>query len=266
MSKNFLGEDTKIPQKYEPSILSPLNRLESRLKSGLEEFSDFYSGRDYWTSYETSWLDKNGIPQNKILNISYDCNSKFFVESKSLKLYLYSLNNKEFTSIESVQSLIKKDLDAALKTNVEVQLDDRPRDIFDDTRSIDEVSIAQIDQYPNSLIIEPGEEENVSEALSCSLFRSLCPVTAQPDWATIYISYRGNSIQHDGLLRYLLSYRNHQGFHEECVERIYIDILRRCRLDELSVRANFLRRGGIEINPVRTTSNYNIDIYREIRQ
>ena len=266
MKKNFLGEDIKIPQEYEPSILCPLNRLESRIKSGLEEFSDSYSGRDYWTSYETSWLNKKGIPQNKILNISYDCNSKFFVESKSLKLYLYSLNNKEFTSIESVQSLIKKDLDAALKTNVEVQLEDRPRDIFDDTRSINEVSIAQIDQYPNSLIIEPGEEENVSEALSCSLFRSLCPVTAQPDWATIYISYRGNSIQHAGLLRYLLSYRNHQGFHEECVERIYIDILRRCRLDELSVRANFLRRGGIEINPVRTTSNYNVDIYREIRQ
>ena len=266
MTKNFLGEDTKIPQKYEPSILCPLNRLESRLKSGLEEFSDSYHGRDYWTSYETSWLNKNGIPQNKILNISYDCNSKFFVESKSLKLYLYSLNNKEFPSIESVQSLIKKDLDVSLKTDVEVQLDDRPRDIFDDTTSIDEVSLETIDKYPNSLIIEPGEEENVSETLSCSLFRSLCPVTAQPDWATIYISYKGNAIQHNGLLRYLLSYRNHQGFHEECVERIYIDILKRCRIDELCVRANFLRRGGIEINPVRTTPNYNIDVYREIRQ
>ena len=135
-----------------------------------------------------------------------------------------------------------------------------------DTSSIDEVSIENIDKYPNSLIIEPGEEENVSETLSCSLFRSLCPVTAQPDWATIYISYKGNAIQHSGLLRYLLSYRNHQGFHEECVERIYIDILKRCRIDELCVRANFLRRGGIEINPVRTTPNYNIDVYREIRQ
>ena len=89
MNNNYLGKDINIPKEYDPSILSPLSRLESRLKSGLEEFSDSYHGRDYWTSYENSWLDEKGIPQNKILNISYDCNSKFFVESKSLKLYLY---------------------------------------------------------------------------------------------------------------------------------------------------------------------------------
>ena len=266
MNNNYLGKDINIPKEYDPSILSPLSRLESRLKSGLEEFSDSYHGRDYWTSYENSWLNEKGIPQNKILNISYDCNSKFFVESKSLKLYLYSLNNKEFDSIESVHALIKKDLDFALKTDVEVELNDIPREIFDNSVSIDSVSIEKIDHHPNSLIIEPGEEKNISENLSCSLFRSLCPVTAQPDWATIYISYSGNAINHSGLLRYLLSYRNHQGFHEECVERIFVDILKRCRLEELSVKANFLRRGGIEINPIRTTPDYSTELFRVVRQ
>ena len=176
------------------------------------------------------------------------------------------MNNKEFDSIESVHALIKKDLDFALKTDVEVELNDIPREIFDNSVSIDSVPIEKIDHHPNSLIIEPGEEKNISENLSCSLFRSLCPVTAQPDWATIYISYSGNAINHSGLLRYLLSYRNHQGFHEECVERIFVDILKRCRLEKLSVKANFLRRGGIEINPIRTTPDYSTELFREVRQ
>ena len=123
-----------------------------------------------------------------------------------------------------------------------------------------------MDSHPNALVLEPGDIDMLEENLSCSLFRSLCPVTAQPDWATIYIYYKGNSIQHSGLLRYLLSFRNHQGFHEECAERIFVDILKRCRLDELCVRANFLRRGGIEINPLRSTPGVKFSISREIRQ
>tara|TARA_B100002052_G_scaffold204572_1_gene186876 strand:+ start:102 stop:899 length:798 start_codon:yes stop_codon:yes gene_type:complete len=265
MVNTILGQDSTIPLLYDPSILSPMSRLDSRIKTGLNEFQDFH-GRDFWTSYETSWLNKEGIPQNKILNISYDCNSKFFVESKSLKLYLYSLNNKKFKSIDSLRNLIKDDLEKALKTDVDVDLNKLPRLITDSSTSIDEVYLDKIDSYPNSQVIQPGEKEYTSEHLSCSLFRSLCPVTSQPDWATIHISYNGNSIQHKGLLQYLLAYRNHQGFHEECVERIFTDLLKRCRLKELSVRANFLRRGGIEINPIRTTPNFDIEITRDIRQ
>ena len=265
MENTILGQNSIIPLQYDPAILSPISRLDSRIKNGLNEFSDFH-GRDFWTSYETSWLNDLGIPQNKILNISYDCNSKFFVESKSLKLYLYSLNNKKFNSKDSFRDLIKDDLENALHGDVDVDLEMVPRSILDNSTSIDDQYLNKIDSCPNSQVIEPGEQEYISEYLSCSLFRSLCPVTSQPDWATIYISYTGNSIQHDGLLRYLLSYRNHQGFHEECVERIFTDIMKRCRLKELSVRANFLRRGGIEINPIRTTPNYNIEITRDIRQ
>jgi 7-cyano-7-deazaguanine reductase len=265
MENTILGQNSIIPLQYDPAILSPISRLDSRIKNGLNEFYDFH-GRDFWTSYETSWLNDVGIPQNKILNISYDCNSKYFVESKSLKLYLYSLNNKKFKSLDTLRDLIKDDLEKALKTEVDVDLDMLPRSISDSSASIDEEYLEKMDSYPNSQVIQPGEKENTSEYLSCSLFRSLCPVTSQPDWATIYISYNGNSIQHDGLLRYLLSYRNHQAFHEECVERIFTDLLKRCRLKDLSVRANFLRRGGIEINPIRTTPNFNIEITRDIRQ
>jgi len=265
MKDILLGKDKTIPLDYDPGILTPLSRLDSRIKSGLEGFANLLHGIDYWTSYETSWLNPKGIPRNGILNIAYSCNSKFFVESKSLKLYLYSLNNKKFDSVESLKNTIRNDLENILKTEVDIDLSDSPRPIEDSYLCLDDLQIEKIDEYPNSLIIMPGEK-TISEELSCSLFRSLCPVTSQPDWATIYISYTGLEIEHKGLLQYLLSYRNHQGFHEECVEKIFLDIYKRCRLDNLSVRANFLRRGGIEINPVRTTPNYKVQITREKRQ
>ena len=267
MKDIHLGRDSKIPTSYDPSSLSALSRIDSRINLGLEDLSVVFHGHDFWTSYETSWLNLQGVPSNGILNISYDCNSKFFIESKSLKLYLYSLNNEKFESIDALEKIIKIDLEGALKTDVNVHLDETPREIFNRPLSLDSMAITKIDSYPNSLVIEPDEDKGfVSEHISTSLFRSLCPVTAQPDWATVYISYKGTAIKHEGILRYLLSYRNHQGFHEQCVERIYVDIMKRCRLDELSVTANFLRRGGIEINPVRTTPGYEISINREIRQ
>jgi 7-cyano-7-deazaguanine reductase len=261
-----LGKESSIPIRYDPSVLIPLSRLDSRTKSGLQEYTKYFYGRDYWTSYETSWLNGNGIPRNKILNVSYSCESKFFIESKSFKLYLYSLNNKKFDSTKEVVSLIKNDLETALKSEVEVELINQPREIEKNWTSLDSLEIDNIDSHPNSLVLEPNNQDEVSEEVSCSLFRSLCPVTAQPDWATVYISYKGNGIEKKSLLRYLISYRNHQGFHEECVERIFLDITKRIRIKELSVRANFLRRGGIEINPVRTTPGLAINIFREIRQ
>ena len=260
-----LGKKSDIPTKYDPSVLSPLSRLDSRIKSGFDEFSTLLYGRDYWTAYETSWLNQNGIPQNRILNIAYDSNSKFFIESKSLKLYLYSLNNKKFDSLDCVKKLIQEDLEQALSTRVEVDLTESPRPILDNSLCIDSLEIEKIDSHPNSLVIEPGENE-IYEEISTRLFRSLCPVTSQPDWATVYITYEGLSIQHKGLLQYLLSYRNHQGFHEECVESIFLEINKRCRVKKLSVRANFLRRGGIEFNPVRTTPGFEIKMSREERQ
>ena len=127
MNDIHLGKNSNIPLEYDPKILTPLNRLDSRIKAGFQDLGyDFY-GYDHWTSYETSWLNKNGKPNNRILNISYKCNSKFFVESKSLKLYLYSLNNKKFNELTDVEQLIKTDLEDALKTDVYIELNELPR-------------------------------------------------------------------------------------------------------------------------------------------
>ena len=158
MKDIHLGKDSSIPNRHDPSVLSALSRLDSRKKSGLEEYSTILNGRDFWTSYEVSWLNERSIPQNKILNISYSSDSKFFVESKSLKLYLYSLNNEKFDCLERIQDLIKKVLENALKTEVEVELTQNPRDIEGEWYSLDQLEIDHIDSHPNSLVIEPDDQ------------------------------------------------------------------------------------------------------------
>ena len=265
MPDSSLGENTNYPTGYDPSILVGLNRADSRQKLRLDSNSYEIFGIDSWTCYELSWLNKKGIPRNSILYFSYSCHSKFFVESKSLKLYLYSLNNKKFFSNEELIQTIKGDLEAALKTDISIEISTEPREIISNQNCIDSLNIEEPSAQPNSLVLLSNDKD-VDEDVSCGLFRSLCPVTAQPDWATVYIAYKGKQIKHESLLSYLLSYRNHQGFHEECVERIFQDLNERCELESLLVRANYLRRGGIEINPVRTTHENFEKILREQRQ
>ena len=265
MPDSSLGENTNYPTGYDPSILVGLNRADSRQKLRLDSNSYEIFGIDSWTCYELSWLNENGIPRNSILYFSYSCHSKFFVESKSLKLYLYSLNNKKFSSNEELIQTIKEDLESALKTEISLEISTVPREIISNENCIDSLNIEEPSAQPNSLVLLSNEKD-VDEDVTCGLFRSLCPVTAQPDWATVYIAYKGKQINHKSLLSYLLSYRNHQGFHEECVERIFQDLNERCELESLLVRANYLRRGGIEINPVRTTHENFEKILREQRQ
>ena len=265
MPDSSLGENTNYPTGYDPSILVGLNRADSRQKLRLDSNNYEIFGIDSWTCYELSWLNENGIPRNSILYFSYSCHSKFFVESKSLKLYLYSLNNKKFFSNEELIQTIKGDLEAALKTAISLEVSTEPREIISNQNCIDSLNIEAPSAQPNSLVLLSNDKD-VDEDVSCGLFRSLCPITAQPDWATVYIAYKGKQIKHESLLSYLLSYRNHQGFHEECVERIFQDLNERCELESLLVRANYLRRGGIEINPVRTTQENFEQILREQRQ
>jgi 7-cyano-7-deazaguanine reductase len=265
MPDSSLGENTNYPTGYDPSILVRLNRADSRQKLRLDSNSYEIFGIDSWTCYELSWLNKKGIPRNSILYFSYSCHSKFFVESKSLKLYLYSLNNKKFSSNEELIQTIKGDLETALKTDISLEISTEPREIFSYENCIDSLNIEEPSAQPNSLVLLSNDKD-VDEDVTCGLFRSLCPVTAQPDWATVYIAYKGKQINHKSLLSYLLSYRNHQGFHEECVEKIFQDLNERCELESLLVRANYLRRGGIEINPVRTTHENYEQILREQRQ
>ena len=265
LDKLPLGKKITYPEKYDPSLLVGISREESRNRSGVTlELNSFY-GLDSWTAYELSWLNLEGIPKNAVLYASYESSSKNFIESKSLKLYLNSLNNKKFNSLSDLLALIKHDLEQCVSSEVEIEIRNTPKDFVKESKSIDLVEI-------NS---EEGVEEDASwvsadeasEELSCSVFRSLCPVTGQPDWATIRVTYSGKRINYQKLFSYLLSFRNSQAFHEECVEKIFSDLKKFCAPNELTVRANFLRRGGIELNPVRSTLEaFNKEVLRETKQ
>jgi 7-cyano-7-deazaguanine reductase len=256
-----LGKKTTYFDKYDPSLLYPISRIpqENRVKM---------YGYDLWHLYELSWLNPKGKPEVAIGNIAYDAFSRSLIESKSLKLYLNSFNNSVFDSFESVQNTIKKDLSNALETKVEVKiwdLNEETEVIKPDGICIDNYDI-EIKSYDfeyrtnilNNLVVDDNEE--VSEKLYSNLLRSNCPITGQPDWGTVVIDYKGPKISQQKLLQYIICYRNHNDFHEHCVESIYSEILSYCKPTMLRVYANYTRRGGIDINPYRgTTRDFKIE-------
>ena len=262
-----LGKKTSFPNEYDPQTLTPIDRTASRIST--EIYKNKFYGLDRWTCYELSWLGVNGNPKNGVLSIEYSSESPFFIESKSLKLYLNSYHNFIATNNIVIQT-ITNDLRSCLKSNVSVTLMNKPHPI--DQRnlytSLDHIPhIGVLDNVDKSLLLlSPKKEFNIYK-LSCSLFRSLCPVTNQPDWATILIQYKGRYIDESSILSYLLSYRSHKGFHEECADLIYTHIMLQCNPDELSIEAKFLRRGGIDINPFRTSlKEFSYFPYRDLRQ
>ena len=265
LDKLPLGKKITYPEKYDPSLLVGISREESRSRSAITLEPNIFYGLDSWTAYELSWLNLEGIPKNAVLYASYESSSKKFVESKSFKLYLNSLNNKIFNSLDDLLALIKHDLEQCVSSEVEIEILNKPKDFVKESKSIDLVEINSKGGVEEDVPWVSAEE--VSEEISCSVFRSLCPVTSQPDWATIRVTYSGKLINYQKLLNYLLSFRNSQAFHEECVEKIFSDLKFFCAPNELTVRANFLRRGGIELNPVRSTLvAFNKEVLREAKQ
>jgi 7-cyano-7-deazaguanine reductase len=270
MNKNPLGKKIDIPKQISPDLLFPIKRSIARLDSAIKE-PDLFVGRDIWNCYELSWFDTSGKPISAVCQISYDCNSPCIVESKSLKLYLYSFNLSQFENSHQVESMITHDLSKIIGSDaltVSIFLDPNdPR-----LSALPHRGICIDDLVCSTVIYSPAPEllsinqnsEHVAEILHSNIFRSLCPVTSQPDWATVTISYQGAHISHQGLLAYLISYRNHQGYHEDCGERIFSDILKLCSPRSLSVVCNFLRRGGIDINPIRSTPNATPLVYQRI--
>ena len=264
-----LGQKTTYVRSYDSSLLVSLNREDARKRVGVDLNPDSFYGLDCWTAYELSWLNSSGVPQNSILYASYSSSSKNFIESKSLKLYLNSLNNTKIKKKNDLFDLLKTDLSRCVAEEVEIDIVNTPKNFAFDCTSLDKLNLINADAKDAVIKdqILKTSLDKVSEELSCSLFRSLCPVTGQPDWATIRIKYSGNMIEHERLLSYLISYRNHQAFHEECVEKIFQDLMKRCKPTNLTIQANYLRRGGIEINPVRSTNkDFNKEILRESRQ
>jgi len=260
-----LGKSSNYPDQYDPGFLFPIARSTNRSKLGIEGQWP-WQGEDRWTAYELSWLNHKGKPQVAIAEFVIPASSPNIIESKSLKLYCNSLNQARFDNAELVRQTLEKDLSAAAGAQVEAQWFDGSILESPVYRLLDELDV-EIERYqpaPDLLSIVSGK--CVSRQLVSHLLKSNCPVTGQPDWASLYIDYQGQEIDEAGLLAYIISYRQHSDFHEHCVERIFTDLLNICQPDKLTVCARYVRRGGLDINPVRSTElNYKI-IGRAARQ
>lgn len=258
-----LGKHTEYRDIYDSTLLQAVPRALNRDPLGLQANSLPFHGADIWTLYELSWLNTHGLPQVAIGHIELCADSQNLIESKSFKLYLNSFNQTRFASWEEVQIALERDLQACAQGEVRVTLqrlqdiegsplaafageiiDDRPVTIDDYTFNADHLSGAG----DNRLI--------VNETLVSHLLKSNCLITHQPDWGSVQIQYRGPRIDREKLLRYLVSFRHHNEFHEQCVERIFMDIQRFCNPESLSVYARYTRRGGLDINPWRSNTDF----------
>jgi 7-cyano-7-deazaguanine reductase len=259
-----LGKASAYADQYDPTLLFPITRAAKRQELGLGEALPFL-GADMWTAFELSWLGPRGKPQLALAHITVPCESTHIIESKSLKLYLNSFNNTVFADAAAVLARLRADLTEAawrgtvVQSSVGVRLLDP--ELFDrePVQELDGLSLDRLDvacrQYTPApeLLRAAAHEPPVTEVLTSRLLKSNCLVTGQPDWGSVQISYSGAAIDQEGLLQYLVSFRNHHEFHEQCVERIFMDIWQRCRPHKLAVYARYTRRGGLDINPFRTS-------------
>lgn len=252
-----LGQKTNYISSYDASLLFPIPRKESRAVLCIKESLPF-NGCDIWTGYELSWLTPKGKPQVAVAEFIVPCDSPFIIESKSFKLYLNSLNQTSFSSFADVEACLVNDLSAVAGAAVQVKLQSLESstclvDLTFDAVCLDELDIAIDTYHPNTEFLTLDSTQSVTEKLYSHLLKSNCPVTGQPDWATVFIEYSGKKINHENLLRYIVSFREHQDFHEHCAERMFVDIMNRCKPESLSIYARYTRRGGLDINPFRTT-------------
>lgn len=251
-----LGTSVAYPSAYDAGLLFPIPRSEARARLGLDEALPFV-GVDLWNAYELSWLDTRGKPQVALAEVRVPAASPNLIESKSFKLYLNSFSQERLANADALRSLLIADLSAAAGATVSVSLiaptspQAFPVSVLPG-ELIDGVAIT-IEHYgpPMPELLKADDSDPVDETLVSHLFRSNCPVTGQPDWASLQIAYAGPRIDRAALLRYLCSFRTHSDFHEACVERIFLDLRERCAPAKLSVYARFTRRGGLDINPFR---------------
>lgn len=249
-----LGRSVAYPREYDPSLLYPIARARAREDLGIAPDALPFTGLDRWFAYELSWLDPRGKPVVGALTLEVPADTPNLVESKSLKLYLNSFNATRFDDAAAVHARIAADLSRAAGGDVRVAAGvPRPSD---DTgcECIDALEL-DITHYgpPDASLLQADAGADADECLRSDLLKSNCPVTGQPDWASVRIAYQGPRLDREGLLRYLVSFRDHCEFHEQCVERIFTDLMARCRPRRLSVEARYTRRGGLDINPWRAT-------------
>lgn len=255
-----LGQPTHYRERYDASLLCPIERAPGRAAIGVLAAPPFF-GADIWNAYELSWLNLRGKPQIALLQAIVPADSPCMVESKSFKLYLTSFSQSAFDSSEAVRARIQQDVSAVCQAAVQVRITLPEHFGALALGELGGLSLDRLDMEMDVYRPEPAllkasfDEAPVEETLVSNLLKSNCPVTGQPDWASIQIRYVGVPIDHAGLLAYIVSYREHAGFHEQCVEQIFVDILERCKPSKLAIDARYTRRGGLDINPLRTNFN-----------
>ena len=253
-----LGQKTEYASQYDRTLLQPVPRTLNRDGLGITQNQPFTIGADIWTAYEISWLNEKGLPQVAIADIYLDYQSQNLIESKSFKLYLNSFNQSKFTDFNAVQQTMQRDLSECAQGDVKVRLN--PVAVYDSQKidhlqgdCIDEQDI-EITSYEFNAdwLKDCVSDEIVEEKLVSHLLKSNCLITNQPDWGTLHIHYVGKKINHEKLLRYVVSFRQHNEFHEQCVERIFCDLMHYAKPEKLTVYARYTRRGGLDINPFRS--------------
>ena len=269
-----LGKSSPYKAEYDRELLFPIPRKEKRDELGINEDQLPFHGRDLWYGYELSWLGAKGKPEVRIARIEFPCTSRCIIESKSFKLYLNSFNQTRFENEGQVHNCLQQDLSEAVEAPVEVILYTLSEFEQKGVQSapgqcIDELDI-EISSYEYNPELLPellnAAGGTVSETLCSHLLKSNCLVTGQPDWGSLIISYQGEAIDHGSLLRYICSFRQHQEFHEQCVERIFADLQKHFMLESLTVYAQYVRRGGLDINPWRSSDQTTPEALRLIRQ
>ena len=253
-----LGQKTEYASQYDRTLLQPVPRALNRDGLGITQNQPFTIGADIWTAYEISWLNEKGLPQVAIADIYLDYQSQNLIESKSFKLYLNSFNQSKFADFNSVQQTMQRDLSECAQGDVKVRLNSVA--VYNSQKidhlqgdCIDEQNI-EITSYEFNAdwLKDCVSDEIVEEKLVSHLLKSNCLITNQPDWGTLHIHYVGKKIDHEKLLRYVVSFRQHNEFHEQCVERIFCDLMHYAKPEKLTVYARYTRRGGLDINPFRS--------------
>lgn len=258
-----LGQSTQYPDQYDPSLLFQIPRTENRLKLGIKENQALpFVGVDIWNAFELSWLNPKGKPQIALAEFQIPADSPYMIESKSFKLYLNSLNNAHFADENELRERLIADLSAAAGSKITARIQANETIAKKGMQEMGGVLLDRLDiEIDPRIPADPsllGINEDfgpIEQCLVSHLLKSNCPVTGQPDWASVQIRYQGRPILEEGLLRYLIGFRQLGEFHEHCVETIFSDIKRECKPDKLSVYARYTRRGGLDINPFRTDHN-----------
>lgn len=253
-----LGQKTEYASQYDRTLLQSVPRALNRDGLGITQNQPFTIGADIWTAYEISWLNEKGLPQVAIADIYLDYQSQNLIESKSFKLYLNSFNQSKFADFNAVQQTMQRDLSECAQGDVKLRLN--PVAVYDSQKidhlqgdCIDEQDI-EITSYEFNAdwLKDCVSDEIIEEKLVSHLLKSNCLITNQPDWGTLHIHYVGKKIDHEKLLRYVVSFRQHNEFHEQCVERIFCDLMHYAKPEKLTVYARYTRRGGLDINPFRS--------------